>query len=151
MSTRFGGVLCIVALCALGACGGGSSAPSALSSTNNAPVLLTPLSSNNIGSASGPSTQGLQISLTAAGAGQFFLAGESAYTGTITQTNTCAGIAAASPSSGSGPAVVFHVTATAAGSCTITVQDATGQQAFALVVVTTSTGNINSAGRRSAL
>ncbi len=61
---------------------------------------------------------------------------ESAYTGAITQTNTCSGIATFAPASGSGPSL--HVTATgvAAGTCAVTYRDTAGQSATVTISVT---------------
>jgi len=64
-------------------------------------------------------------------------ASESGYTGTIAQTNTCAGIATVSPASAAAPAT-FTITATNAGSCTITYADSHSNTVTSNVVVTTT-------------
>jgi len=144
---RFAGA---VAALLFAGCGGGGGGAAPQSPGSGSPILLTPLSNTNAGSAAGPSTQSLQLSFTAAGALQYFLAAEPGYAGKLTESDTCSGIATFSPASGTGPSVVFTATATAAGTCTAKVQDATAHTAFVLVIVTTTGGNITSRYKRAA-
>lgn len=101
--------------------------------------LMAPGASPNPGN---PGTSLIGMSLNAAGDQQSFLAAESQYTGTIKETDSCAGIATVNPTSAKGPAAVFTVTAIAAGNCEATVLDSAKNSAAVMVQVTTTGGVI---------
>ncbi len=63
---------------------------------------------------------------------------ETAYTGTFTESDTCAGVATVTTPSALGPTETYTVTASAAGSCTATFTDAYGQHATLNIGVTTT-------------
>jgi hypothetical protein len=84
---------------------------------------------------------------TAAVAPQAISASETGYSGTFTESYTCASIATLTPASASGPAASFMVTPVAAGSCTVTIGDAQHATATVSVTVTTSAFNVSAIGR----
>jgi hypothetical protein len=67
-----------------------------------------------------------------------FGASESGDTGTLTESNTCGGIAAVTPAVANGPAATFTVTGSASGTCSVTVADTHGQTATVAVTITVS-------------
>jgi hypothetical protein len=83
------------------------------------------------------------VSFTAAGATSGFTVTETGYTGTLTATGNCSGIATFTPASGSGPTAAFSVTAVAAGTCQITVKDASNNATVVVITVTTTSGVIS--------
>ena len=127
-------------------CGGGGSSASLSAIGSDNQLLVQPLA--NAVSTPAPGALGEQtigLSFTAANASQAFLATEDHYSGTFTTTSTCNGatpIASLSPTSGTGPAAVFTITALSAGNCEFTVLDSTSKSAAVLVTVTTTTGGI---------
>ncbi len=80
------------------------------------------------------------ISLIGAGAtyAQSFQVAEDGYTGAITESDTCAGIATPAPINGNGPTLNVTVTGVAAGTCAITYFDSYGQSVGVNVTVTTA-------------
>jgi hypothetical protein len=72
---------------------------------------------------------------------------ETGYTGTLSESDTCTGIATVTPSSGTGPSVTFTITGVAAGSCTATFSDTNGQHVSAAVGVTTSGFGVDAQAR----
>jgi hypothetical protein len=82
------------------------------------------------------------VSFTTAGAISGFTVTENGYAGALTATSNCAGIATFTPSSGTGPTASFSVTSVAAGTCQITVKDASNNATAVTVVVTTTTGTV---------
>jgi len=63
---------------------------------------------------------------------------EAGYNGTLTQNNTCAGIATVNASGANGPSVTYTITPTASGACSVTVTDALNASDTVNVVVSTS-------------
>ncbi|HZO92962.1 MAG TPA: hypothetical protein VFB22_04280, partial [Candidatus Baltobacteraceae bacterium] len=63
---------------------------------------------------------------------------ESDYTNVFTHTDTCSGIATVTPTSASGPDANFTVTGQAAGQCSVTFKDFSGQHKTVSVTVTTN-------------
>jgi len=118
----------LVAVAALSGCGGGGGGggPSPTPTPTSTPLTLV----------ASPAT----VSINGVGAAnaQPLTASESAYTGTITESDTCAGIATVSPGSGVGPSLKETVTGVAGGTCVVTFKDATGETATSTVQVTTS-------------
>lgn len=81
----------------------------------------------------------LTFTTVGASSAQTFAATESAYTGTITETDTCSGLATVAATGGtSGASVTFGVTPSAVGTCTVTVHDSYGQKAAVSISITTS-------------
>jgi len=77
---------------------------------------------------------------------------ETGYTGTFTQTNSCAGIspiATFAAASGSGPTWTLMVSGANAGTCTITITDASAQHVTASISVTNSGFSIQSLDRNN--
>jgi len=117
----------VIAIATLIGCGGGGGGggggPAPTPTPTQPPLVATPttVAVNGLGAAD---AQPLTIS-------------ESAYTGTITESDTCAGIATVLPAGGVGPSLSETVTGVAAGKCVATFKDASGQTATASIVVTT--------------
>jgi len=121
----------LIAIAALIGCGGGGGGggptptptPTVSTTPTPAPLLATPttVAVNGLGAAY---AQPLALS-------------ESAYTGAIAETDTCAGIATVSPGSGVGPTLKETVTGVAAGTCVATFKDGNAQTATATIQVTT--------------
>lgn len=70
---------------------------------------------------------------------------EKGYTGTFTQTSTCAKIATASPTTGNGPSLAVKITGIAAGSCNITFTDSAHKAVTLPITVTTVIFKLTSA------
>ena len=150
---RFRSVLAIAVVATatvIAGCGGGGTttttpAVSATATPTPAPTA-TPTPAPNVLSAN-PNP----LNFTSLSGTGMFTTTEALYTGAFTATSTgatsCTGIATFSPASGAGPNQAFTVTPVAAGTCTITVTDASGQKVNESVVVTTTTGTISSHGR----
>ena len=134
--------LCFLGCTILAACGGSSSTQSPAQPQTSGALTVSPFSTTSSPMPQPISAQTIATSFTAAGQQAAFLAQESQYTGNFTLTNTCGGIATVSPSSGTGPAAAFTITALAAGNCVVTVHDAAANTASVLVTVTTTSGGI---------
>jgi hypothetical protein len=110
--------------------------------TNNpAPILILPTAPPTTPPTSPPNALVMSlgsVSFTVPGQVANFTASESGYTGTLTQTNNCAGIATVSPASATGPSGGFTVTAVAAGTCQVTIKDSNNQSGTLGVTVTTT-------------
>jgi len=63
---------------------------------------------------------------------------ETGYNGTLTESDTCAGIATVAASGATGPSVTYTITPTASGTCGVSVKDASNVSAGIAVVVSTS-------------
>lgn len=72
---------------------------------------------------------------------------ESNYSGALTETNTCAGVATVTQSSATGPSSVLSITQIAAGSCFVKISDNHGGSVTVTVTSTTSSIIIDSHGR----
>ncbi len=124
----------LVAIAALIGCGGGGGGggptptptPTVTASATATPLTLV----------ANPTT--VSISGLGAANAQPLTASESAYTGQITESDTCAGIATVSPGTGTGPTLSETVTGVAAGTCVVTFKDGNGETATSTVQVTTS-------------
>ena len=162
--TRFRAITALAALL-LAACGGGgggggsASAPTAATAAPDA-LQLFPLADAVASPA--PGTLGVQdvaMNFTVAGSSQYVLALEPGFTGTFTakKTGTCAFAAGVTPPDGAtapvsvtelngtgvGPQAVFELTAVAAGTCVVKVNDgSTTNSAEILVNVTQTEGNV---------
>jgi hypothetical protein len=90
------------------------------------------------------------VSISGAGNTAQITASETGYTGTLSQTNSCAsnGIASFSAASGSGPSWTVTVTAETGGTCSAVFSDSNGQQQTASITVTTSGFTIQTTGRK---
>jgi hypothetical protein len=134
-------LIVIAALIGCGGGGGGGGGPSptptptATATATSTPLTLvtnpTAVAVNGLGAAN---AQPLTVS-------------ESAYTGAITESDTCAGIATVSPGSGVGPSLSETVTGVAAGNCVATFKDINGETASSTIQVTTSGVVIQSRAR----
>lgn len=90
-----------------------------------APLVVTPTSMNFIA--------------LGAGTEQTFTATEAGYTGSMSENDTCAGIATVAPAGSiTGASVAYNVTPLAAGSCGIAITDASSQKVNITISVTTS-------------
>jgi hypothetical protein len=118
-------------------------------STNSPPIIiLTPLPTAVPTTPPTPAPSALtsnisSVAFTVVGQNANFTVSENGYGGALTATSTCAGIATFSPASGTGPSALFTVTSVAAGTCTVTVKDASNQAAAVGVTVTTTSVTAN--------
>jgi len=118
-------------------------------STNSPPIIiLTPLPTAVPTTPPTPAPSALtsnvsSVAFTVVGQNANFTVSESGYSGALTATSTCAGIATVSPASGTGPSALFTVTSVAAGTCAVTVKDASNQAAAVGVTVTTTSVTAN--------
>ena len=132
--------VCIVGGAIVAACSGTSTTSKPVQSQSA--LTVSPFSTTSSPMPEPIGAQTISFSFTAAGQAAAFLAQESQYTGSFTITNTCTGIATITPTSGTGPAAAFNVTASAAGNCVVTVHDAAANTASVLITVTTTSGTI---------
>jgi len=118
-------------------------------STNSPPIIiLTPLPTAVPTTPPTPAPSALtsnvsSVAFTVVGQNANFTVSENGYSGALTATSTCAGIATVSPASGTGPSALFTVTSVAAGTCMVTVKDANNQAAAVGVTVTTTSVTAN--------
>lgn len=68
---------------------------------------------------------------------QTVTASEAGYTGAITESGNCGGIATISPTSGNGPSFTMTATPVSLGSCSITLTDANQESVSVPITVTT--------------
>jgi hypothetical protein len=80
----------------------------------------------------------LSINGTGASYAQNTYVQETGYTGAFTESDKCATIATVTPSSGTGPAAMFTVTPSAAGTCAAKFADTNGNQVSVAITVTTT-------------
>jgi hypothetical protein len=85
-----------------------------------------------------PAPGSLAFTSTGAAYAQSLVIAESGYSGTFSETDTCSSVASVGPLSAVGASYNATVTPTAAGSCTITVSDASAHSVKIPVAVTTS-------------
>jgi hypothetical protein len=76
-------------------------------------------------------------------ASQTFSVHEKEYYGTLTESDSCSGIASTSPGSASGPTATFTVTPVTGGSCTVSVSDDQGNSANVGISISGGTITIN--------
>jgi len=115
-------------------------------STNSPPIIiLTPLptAAPTTPPPSALTSNVSSVAFTVVGQNANFTVSENGYSGALTATSTCAGIATVSPASGTGPSALFTVTSVAAGTCAVTVKDANNQAAAVGVTVTTTSVTTN--------
>ena len=132
--------VCIVSGAIVAACSGTSSTQTP--GHGQDALTVSPFSTTSSPMPQPIGAQTISFSFTASGQAAAFLAQESQYTGNFTISNTCTGVATITPSSGTGPAAAFNVTASAAGNCVVTVHDAAANTASVLITVTTTSGTI---------
>jgi hypothetical protein len=90
----------------------------------------------------------LAVDGTGAANAQTLLVQETGYSGTFSETDTCAGIAVLAPGNGAGPSTSETVTGVGAGQCSATFSDSFAQVQHASITVTTGGFTIQRRGRR---
>jgi hypothetical protein len=111
--------------------------------------VTTPIATPSPGPAGVLSASPSSLALFGTGssnAGSVFVQ-ETGYGGTFSESDTCAGVAAIAPSSGRGPSTTFGVTGAAAGTCTATFSDVSGQKVSSAITVTTTGFGVQSQAR----
>jgi len=124
--------MCLFVAAATAACGGTTGA-----------FVGPPTSGNPTPAALTASPAALALSGAGAVYAQTAQVLEAGYSGVLSETDTCAGVASVTPASGSGPAQIYTVTGVAAGTCSVRVADANAQHATIAVTVTTAGIGVN--------
>lgn len=130
-----------------------TSTPTATPSPTSSPTATptsapTPTPTSTPTATPTPSLSPTSLTFTNTGVAQSLTATETNYSGVLTQSNTCSGIATVSPASRTGPSGSFTVTSVSAGSCTVTITDSAAHTVAASISVTTLGATIQSKMRQ---